>query len=243
MKQGILFLLPALGLACLATLCPTMPIRIVALWTSVAFMCVATGYFAVGGRVFGKRPDGTLSTLGILAFAPYLVLALIIAAVCRWILREPACQQVSERLYLGRRLLGRESRLLDQLQVVAVLDLTAATPEPETIRSGRAYRSVPLLDATAPPLDVLREAVQWVIQQSENGPVYVHCAAGHGRAGLVAGAYLLAIGEAADADDSVQKLQNIRPLVRLSCEQRCRLTEYAATLDRASREQPASKRI
>jgi hypothetical protein len=130
--------------------------------------------FGRWGRVFGKRADGTLSPMGLLAFAPCLVLTLMIAAVCRWTFRELACQQISERLYFGRRLLERESGVLGQLKIVAVLDLTAATSEPRPTRDAIAYRSIPLLDATAPSLEVLSEAVRWIIEQSEDGPVYVH---------------------------------------------------------------------
>jgi protein-tyrosine phosphatase len=237
MKQGLLFLLPAIGLACAGIAQPSLPVRLLAFWAAGSFLCVAAGYFGLGGRVFGKRPDGTLSPIGLLAFAPYLVLALIVAAACRWTFREPACQQIAERLYFGRRLLGREGRLLDQRSVVAVLDLTAATPEPAAIRAGRAYRNLPLLDATAPSLEVLCEAVRWIVEQAEDGAVYVHCAAGHGRAGLIAGAYLLATGEAADADESIAKMRRVRPHVWLSGEQRRRLDEYADTRE-VSQEQP-----
>jgi protein-tyrosine phosphatase len=227
MRQGLLFLFPALALTYAGVALPALPFRLLALWAAGSFFCVAAGYFALGGQIFGKRPDGTLSPIGLLAFAPYLVLALIVAAICRWIFREPPCQQIAEHLYLGRRLLKHENRVLDQRDVVAVLDLTAATPEPKSIRDGRAYRNLPLLDATAPSLEVLSETVHWIVEQTEKGPVYVHCAAGHGRAGLLAGAYLLATGEATDADDAIRRMRKIRPLVWLNGTQRRRLDEFA----------------
>ncbi len=227
MRQGFYFLLPALALTYAGIALPALPFRLLAFWAAGSFFCVAAGYFALGGQIFGKRPDGTLSPIGLLAFAPYLVLALIVAAICRWIFREPPCQQIAEHLYLGRRLLKHENRVLDQWDVVAILDLTAATPEPKTIRDGRAYRNLPLLDATAPSLEVLCDTIRWIVEQTENGPVYVHCAAGHGRAGLLAGAYLLATGEAADADDAIRRMREIRPLVWLNRVQRRRLDEFA----------------
>lgn len=227
MKQGLLFLLPATGLACLAILGPAIPTRILAGWFSLAFFWVAAGYLGLGPQIFGKRANGTLAPIGLLALAPYLVLALIVAAICRWVLREPACQQISERLYFGRRILGRESQLLDQQGIVAVLDLTAATPEPRIVRAGRAYRSMAVLDGTAPTLEGLREAIRWIVEQSAGGAVYVHCAAGHGRAGLVAGAYLLETGEATDADEAVLRMRQVRPLIRLNAAQRRRLIEFA----------------
>lgn len=230
MRQGLLFLLPALAFTYAGMTLPTLPLRLLAFWAAGTFFSVAAGYFALGGKIFGKRSDGTLSPIGLLAFAPYLVLALIVASACRWIFREPPCQQIAEQLYLGRRLRKHESWVLDQLGVVAVLDLTAATPEPKTIRDGRAYRNLPLLDATAPSFEALADAVQWIIEQVEKGPVYVHCAAGHGRAGLLAGAYILAIGEAGDAEDAIRKMREVRPLVWLNATQRRRLGEFATML-------------
>ena len=236
MKQGFLFFLPAVCLACLSACLPMILIRILAGWTSLAFLWVAAGYFGLGPHIFGKRSNGTLSPIHVLAFAPYLVLALMVAAGCRWVFREPACQQISERLYFGRRLRSHERPLLDHHGIVALLDLTAATPEPKIIRSERVYRSMPILDGTAPTLEGLLDAVRWVMDQSAAGPVYIHCAAGHGRAGLIAGAYLLASGEAANANEAILKLQSVRPLVLLTAEQRRRLAEFAE-LDLGSRRQ------
>lgn len=227
MKQGFLFLLPAACLACLAARLPMIPVRILAGWSSLALLWVAAGYSGLGPHIFGKRSNGTLSPIAMVAFAPYLVPALGVAAGCRWALREPACQQIAERLYFGRRLRAHERPLLNHHGIVALLDLTAATPEPKMIRRGLVYRSMPILDGTAPSLEGLRDAVQWIMDQSAGGPVYVHCAAGHGRAGLIAGAYLLASGEAVNANDAILKMQSVRPLVLLTAEQRRRLAEFA----------------
>lgn len=225
-----MLLIPALALAFGGIALDNLPARVLLWWTAGSLFLVATGYFGLGGRVFGKRPDGTVSTTAVVIFAPYLVLALIIAAICRWSLREAVCHQISERMYLGRRLLGRECRILEKRKIHAVLDLTAATPEPRTIREGRRYRSLPLLDGSAPSLKALGDEVGWLREQLKAGPVYVHCAAGHGRAALLGGAYLLATGEANSADEAIARLRQVRPLVRLNGVQRRRLAEYAASI-------------
>ncbi len=205
MRQGLLFLMLALGIACAGLLFASLPARILLGWTATNFFLVAIGYFGLGGRIFGKRADGTVSPMAVLVFAPYLLLALIIAAVCRWSMREAVCHRISERLYIGRRLLGRESRSLEKRKIHAVLDLTAATPEPRAIREGRMYRSLPLLDGSAPSLKALAEGVGWLLKQSKDGPVYIHCAAGHGRAALLGGAYLLATGEADSTEEAIAR--------------------------------------
>ena len=230
MRQGLLFLIPALGLAYGGIALDSLHARALLWWAAGSLFLVAIGYFGLGGRVFGKRPDGTVSAMAVVVFAPYLVLALIIAAICRWSLRETVCNRISERLYVGRRLLGRESRILEKHEILAVLDLTAATPEPRKVREGRMYRSLPLLDGSAPSLKTLGDGVDWLLEQSKKGPVYVHCAAGHGRAALIGAAYLLATGEANDVDEAIATLQQARPLVRLNGVQRRRLAEYAASI-------------
>jgi hypothetical protein len=230
MRQGFLFLIPALALAAGGIALENLPARVLLWWAAGSLFLVAMGYFGLGGRVFGKRPDGTVSTIAVMIFAPYLVLALIIAAICRWSLREAVCHQISERMYVGRRLLGRECRILEKRKIRAVLDLTAATPEPRAVREGRSYRSLPLLDGSAPSLKTLADEVGWLLEQSKAGPVYVHCAAGHGRAALLGGAYLLATGEVSSADEAIARQQQVRPHVRLNRVQRRRLAEYAASI-------------
>jgi hypothetical protein len=234
MQHGLLFLLLAAGLAWLGFSHPVPLVRLLAIWTATAFLWVAIGHLGLGSRVFGKRADGSVSPICITILAPYLLAGMLSVVIYQVLLRESALNRLTDRLYFGRRLLGFESRLLEEHGVVAVLDLTGGFPEPMAVRSGRAYRSISLLDTTSPSLDLLDDAVQWIVDHSKDGPVYVHCAMGHGRAGLVAGAYLLATGEAADVEDCLRMMRNARPLVKLSNEQHRRLREYAEQ----RREQP-----
>jgi protein-tyrosine phosphatase len=94
------------------------------------------------------------------------------------------------------------------------LDLVAEMPEATSFRKLANYRSLPILDATAPTLDQLRDAIDWVERQP--GPVFVHCALGHGRSGTVVAACLLARGLASDAKMAVNQLRELRPGVRLN---------------------------
>ena len=161
MKQGTLIFLPATMLACLAAVYPESLVRILAAWTSATFCWVAAGYFWLGPRIFGKRSDGSVSSVCLLLLAPYVVLGLTSTTIARYIWVEVPVSQLTNRLYFGRRLLGRENHLLEECGVVAVLDLTGAFPEPKAIRTGRSYRAITLLDTTSPSLDVLRDAIQW----------------------------------------------------------------------------------
>ena len=54
-------------------------------------------------------------------------------------------------------------------------------------------------------------------------PLYIHCAQGHGRTGLVAALFLLAHGDADTPDTAIEMIQSSRPLVGLNGVQRASL--------------------
>jgi len=229
MKQGLPFLLAASGLAGLVVLQPALPLRLVTVWASIACLWIAASYFGLGAGALGKRSDGTVSPIRLLVLLPYIVVGVLVVGVFRHVLREPAMGRLSDRLYFGRWLVNCEASLLEERGIVAVLDLTAAVPESKAIRGDRVYRNLPLLDGTAPSREVLEEALRWIDDQSRNGAVYVHCAAGHGRAGLVTGAYLLASGEVSHADEAIRRMGQVRPWLHLSGVQRRCLANFAAS--------------
>jgi protein-tyrosine phosphatase len=54
----------------------------------------------------------------------------------------------------------------------------------------------------------------------KDGPVYVHCAAGHGRSAMFVAALLLASGRLASVSEAEAFMREKRPEVRLSSSQR-----------------------
>jgi protein-tyrosine phosphatase len=74
---------------------------------------------------------------------------------------------------------------------------------------------LPVLDGTAPSEEELRSAAAWVAAAVAEGPVYVHCALGHGRSACVVIAYLLSVGAVGCVAEGVQRLRSLRPGVRL----------------------------
>ena len=60
--------------------------------------------------------------------------------------------------------------------------------------------------------------------------VYIHCAEGHGRTGLVASAYLISIGEAKESEEALRRVRERRPKVTLSSAQRAQLKRMEASL-------------
>lgn len=158
-------------------------------------------------------------------FLPYFVLSSAVWHAARIFSREPACNLVWEDLVVGRRLLPRE--VPDEF--VNYVDLTAELEDPAAIRRSPGYLAFPILDASAPDPERLREAVRSL----RPGATFIHCAQGHGRTGLFAVALLLSRGGVQTAEEGLALVQSARPGIRFSPEQR-RCLEGFARLIRSS---------
>ena len=84
---------------------------------------------------------------------------------------------------------------------------------------------LPILDGDAPRLDDLLRLLKELDPVA--GTLYIHCAEGHGRAGLVAAAILLSRGMVLDPDEAVRMVRAKRPKVSLNARQRKMLAEVA----------------
>lgn len=192
---------------------------VLALWPSLSFGAVAAAYFKLGPGVFGKSTHGRLAIPNQLLLLPYLACLWSVWHGMRFIKRESALDQLTESLFIGRRLLGHE--LPERID--HVIDLTCEFSEPEALRL-KSYRSLQILDAYAPPVETLQ---QWVSQITElSGNIYIHCAEGHGRTGLIAAALLLSTGQAQSLAEAIRFIQTRRPLVRLNRHQQATLDQF-----------------
>jgi hypothetical protein len=187
------------------------------LWPALSFALVAAAYLGLGARVFGKRRDGTLAWECVAGLLPYLLFTWAAWHLSRWVRREPPFHRIAPGLLAGRRLLQREM----PPEVRTVVDLTAEFAEPWAVRGAGTYLCLPMLDASVPTDGELRELLDRIGRSPE--PVYVHCAEGHGRTGLVAAALLVRKGLAKDAEEALAELRGIRPGVGLRPAQRALL--------------------
>lgn len=191
-------------------------------WLAISVTVVAYAYVRDDVRVFGKRADGTRTRGATVVLLPYLWLTAVVWHAARLLVREPAISSVpGARLWLARRLLADE--LPAEVQVV--VDLTCEFVEPAKIRDGRKYVCLPILDARAPKLPDLHEALD---QVTDADAVLIHCAQGHGRTGLFAAALLLRRGHAQTPEQALARVLAARPGVRLSSAQAQALRAVAA---------------
>ena len=73
-------------------------------------------------------------------------------------------------------------------------------------KAGFHAHHVPVDDFHAPTMEQIEDCVKYI---ASNGPIYVHCYAGYGRAGTIAAAWLIRNGMT--AMDAIRTIRNLRP--------------------------------
>ena len=192
-------------------------------WPAVSFGCVTSAYFGLGPGVFGKRADGSISWRSWILLGPYLAMAWAGWRVLRWLERGPAFARLAPDVWIGRRLLAHEY----PAEIDTVVDLTCELVECRGVLSTRGYRALPTLDATAPSCVALGELVASL--DGRDRTVYVHCAQGRGRTGVVAVAILLGRGTATTVDEAI-RLAGVARALRFTRNQRRTLDAFAESI-------------
>jgi membrane-associated phospholipid phosphatase/predicted protein tyrosine phosphatase len=177
------------------------------LWPAAALGLVAAAYFGLGSGIYRKRA-GQLALISRVLFAPVLFGQWL--SLWHYRRRCPAWNEVTPNVWIGARLNEKEADAARQAGLTAVLDLTAEFSETDRLQR-LSYLNIPLLDLTAPNLDQLRQAVEFITQQARTGIVCVHCKIGYSRSAVVAGAFLLSSGSASTVGQAVAHLKIVRP--------------------------------
>lgn len=187
MKYAVVFTLLAATLLCNAWWAETWWCTGLLAWAGIAFALVAMAYAGNAAWIFGKRADGTMRALPTLILLPYRLLAALIWRLNTKLSPEAPWHRIDERLVVGRRLVPGEEL---PAGISGILDLTCEFPEPDHLRTAVGYRCLPMLDAShADP-----KAIAAVVRELSGHPgsLYIHCAQGHGRTGLLAALILVA---------------------------------------------------
>ncbi len=221
MKYALVFGILAFALAYRAVQSEFWGWQLLFLNGACCFGGVALAYGGVGARVFLKRADGRLPFLSWLLFWPYH--ALNLSSLWLFLKRQSRLgtliSPITSRVILGPRLGPSAAKNLFSGDF-SVLDIAAELSENRVMRGARHYLSLPLLDTCAPTLDDLRRGACWIEARQNEGPVYVHCALGHGRSATFVAAFLMKSGQAPDADGAIALIRSKRPGIGISAAQR-----------------------
>jgi predicted protein tyrosine phosphatase len=201
------------------------------LWPATALGLVAAAYFGAGPGIFRKR-HGILPWSARFVFGPYLLGQYLSLQYYRRQCRM--WDEVTSRVWIGRKLSKREEDRALRAGVTAVLDLTAEFSEGQPFRSV-TYLGIPVLDLTAPTLEQMQEMAAFITERSLSGIVYVHCKIGYSRSAAAVAAYLIMSGKAT-ASEAMAALRKGRPSIVIRPEIVSAVSEFASR----HRAQPAA---
>jgi protein-tyrosine phosphatase/membrane-associated phospholipid phosphatase len=198
----------------------------VLLWPAGACLAAAAAYFELAPGLY-RKVDGRLTPSTRVLLAPLLVgqelSRLYYRRQCRpW-------DEVTPRVWIGRKLSNREAADAVQKGVTAVLDLTSEFSEAKPFLAIQ-YLNVPILDLTASTVEQLDRCVRFISENARNGAVYVHCKIGYSRSAVAVGAYLLKSGAARSAEEAMARLRAVRPSIVIRPEAALALSYYQAGL-------------
>lgn len=195
------------------------------LWPAVSLLAAGLAYLWLGPALFGKTPQGTRRLASRVLLMPYCGANWFGWRLLRFVVKEDVWNEAAPKLYIGRRAYVHEL----PSDVGLIVDLTAEFIEPVTVRTGRTYKSFPILDAHIPHRDEDVLALAQELADSEDA-VYIHCAEGHGRAAMIVALVLVARGAASDAESALSHIKTIRPKTNLRPHQRAALERWIRLL-------------
>ena len=225
MTYGVLFMIMG-GIFATISLLEGGPYWLLA-WPGVAFTLVGIAYLGRSPRLLGKKDNGRIRGPILLILLPYFALVRITWSLLRAVRKTPPHDELLPGIVIGRRLLGHEV----PGDISTIVDLTAEFREPYRVRSGRTYLALPVLDGSVPDDEALLRLLERIHESPRK--VYIHCAEGHGRTGLVACAYIMSTGGARDPGEAILKVKERRPRATLSSAQRAQLERMKTTLVQA----------
>lgn len=123
---------------------------------------------------------------------------------------------------------------IDWIQKQGVRSIITMTENslPESWVKNIKYLHVPTEDFSAPDMEQIDEAVEFIQNRLENNePVMVHCAAGIGRTGTILACYLVKY-QKLSAKDAIQKVRKERPGSIQSESQEIAISLYHKFLDK-----------
>lgn len=146
----------------------------------------------------------------------------------RWIRGAPISHysQITPEITVSGQYRKSGWDILAKRGITAVVNMRAEWDDQAAGIAPENYLHLKVVDNTPPSLEMLQEGVDFIRQEVANGgKVYIHCAAGVGRAPTMAAAYLISKGMT--PDEALEQIRNVRPFIRPTTEQIAQLRAYS----------------
>ena len=130
----------------------------------------------------------------------------------------PRFSQVTPQLYVSGQHRKHGMKKLQQWGITGLVNMRSEYDDEAAGIAIGHYLYLATVDNTAPTLDALKRGVDFITQEIESGgKVYIHCAAGVGRAPTMAAAYLVSTG--LTPNEAWAAIRAVRPFIRPTPEQ------------------------
>lgn len=190
------------------------------LWPALSLLLVALNYLIFGAQGFQKQANGRLSPGAWGLLAPYLLGAWINSRL--WTRKAPHPVYVADNVWLGRIPAKNSLGNFD-----ALVDLCAELP---SNTQGKPYRSLPVLDLTAPSTHTCQTAAQAIEELRQHGAVLVYCALGYSRSATAIAAWLLETERCATLEEALTCVRHAQPNIVLKQTHRAALKPLGQNL-------------
>lgn len=121
--------------------------------------------------------------------------------------------QITPQLHISGQHQGRGWKTLSQRGITAMINMRTEFDDQAAGIAPPRYMHLKIIDNTPPTLEHLQAGSDFIAQEiREGGKVYVHCAAGVGRAPTMAAAYLVSTGRS--PADAWAQIRKVRPFIR-----------------------------
>ena len=177
----------------------------------LSILIVIVGYFGQGSSIVNKV-DGIISLPSKIVLAPWLLgqyLSLL------YYKQQCDCwSYVTPNVFIGRVLNNVEADELLNNGVTAVVDMTCEFSEADNfIALNKKYLNIQVLDLTAPSIASLDQVADFIMAESREGAVYVHCKIGYSRSVAAVAAYLLKSNKVNTVKEAIKIIKKARPTV------------------------------
>ncbi|XP_024543747.1 uncharacterized protein LOC9633029 [Selaginella moellendorffii] len=173
-------------------------------------------------RILAKSLHGSFPLWSSLLFYPYLAGTRLYVRFRRRAGLEATYTEICDGLFVGAWPFQRDHIPPGN---PAVVDCTNELPR--TVGLELPYVCIPAWDTRSPSPEAIELAVRWaLVKRSQNHPILIHCAKGHGRSVAVTCALLVALGVVGDWKEGESLIKRHRPRIRLNAAQRKSLQEW-----------------